>query len=71
MRERGAPGEGMVLHVVDQWRHLGTARDDAEVAALLERTGRAPFDPDSYRIIARCLERLAPRDLVMLGDGRR
>jgi DNA polymerase-3 subunit epsilon len=71
MRERGAPGEGMVLHVVDQWRHLGTARDDAEVAALLERTRRAPFDPDSYRIIARCLERLAPRDLVMLGDGRR
>jgi DNA polymerase-3 subunit epsilon len=70
IRERGPPGEGSVLHVVDQWRHLGTATDEAEVAALLERAAGATFDPDSYRIIARCLERAGPRDLVMLGTGR-
>ena len=71
IRERGAPGEGGVLHVIDRWRHLGTASDEAEVAAILERESGAAFDPDGYRIIARCLERVAPRDLVMLGGGRR
>jgi DNA polymerase-3 subunit epsilon len=70
VREPGPLGEGSVLHVLDRWRHLGSAADDAGVAALLERGSAAPFDPDSYRIIARCLQRIAPRDLVMLGDGR-
>jgi DNA polymerase-3 subunit epsilon len=70
IRERGAAGEGSVLHVIDQWRHLGTAADEAAVAALLERGAGAPFDPDGYRIVARCLERVAPRDLVMLGGER-
>ena len=63
-------GAGTVLHVVDRWQHLGTAEDDGAVAALLERAPAAPFDPDSYRIIARCLERIAPRDLVMLRGSR-
>ena len=71
IRERAPLGEGSVLHVVDQWRHLGTATDEAEMAALLERASGAPFDPDGYRIIRRCLERVAPRDLVMLGGERR
>jgi DNA polymerase-3 subunit epsilon len=71
IRERGAMGAGSVLHVIDRWRHLGTASDDGEVAALIEGTAGAAFDPDGYRIIARCLERLDPRDLVMLGGGRR
>jgi DNA polymerase-3 subunit epsilon len=70
IREPGAAGEGSVLHVVDRWRHLGTAADEGEVAALLERAGHAPFDADGYRIIARCLERVAPRDLVTLGAAR-
>jgi DNA polymerase-3 subunit epsilon len=71
IRERGPMGEGAVLHVLDQWRHLGSAATDTEVTALLERSAEADFDPDAYRIIARCLERLHPRDLVMLGQGRR
>jgi len=37
---------------------------------LLEQAPAAAFDPDSYRIIARCIERVAPRDLVMLRAGR-
>jgi hypothetical protein len=64
-------GEGTVLHVLDQWRHLGTAATDTEVAALVEHSAEAAFDPDAYRIIVRCLERLHPRDLVMLSQGRR
>jgi DNA polymerase-3 subunit epsilon len=71
IRERGASGQGDALHVIDRWRHLGTATDDAEVAALLERAGNAAFDPDGYRIIARCLGRTAPRDIVTLGERRR
>lgn len=71
IREPGPLGDGTVLHVLDQWRHLGTAATDVDVAALVERGGEAAFDPDAYRIIGRCLERLNPRDLVMLGQGRR
>jgi DNA polymerase-3 subunit epsilon len=70
IRERAATGEGTVLHVVDRWRHLGTAADEREVASLLAGAEAAPFDADAYRILARCLERTEPRDLVML-DGVR
>jgi len=60
-----------VLHIIDRWRHLGTATGDAEVAALLESAGNVAFDPDGYRIIARRLGRTAPRDIVTLGERRR
>jgi len=71
IRERSPAGDGSVLHVVAQWRHLGTAANDTEVAALVERGTDGPFDADAYRIIARCLGRMNPRDLVMLDGGRR
>jgi len=70
IREPGVASAGTVLHVVDRWQHLGTAEDDGAVATLLEGACVDPFDPDSYRIIARCLERMAPRDLVMLRRSR-
>jgi DNA polymerase-3 subunit epsilon len=70
IRERAPAGEGTVLHVLDRWRHLGTAADEREVAALLARCDEAPFDADAYRILARCLERAAPRDVVSLGGAR-
>jgi DNA polymerase-3 subunit epsilon len=70
IRERGAPSIGDVLHVVDRWRHLGTANDDPGVAELLARAHGAGFDADAYRILVRCLERVAPRDLVLLGERR-
>ncbi len=71
IREPAAGGPGTLLHVVDRWQHLGTARDDSEVADLLRATPGRAFDPDAYRIVARCLDRLPPRDLVMLGTGKR
>lgn len=70
IRERGAAGVVDVLHVIDRWRHLGTATDDPGVAELLKRAGDSSFDVDAYRILVRCLERTAPRDLVMLGVRR-
>jgi len=66
IRERAAEGSGTLLHVVDRWQHLGTARDESEVIEVLGACGERPFDPDGYRIVAKCLERLAPRDLVLL-----
>ncbi len=66
IRERAADGVGTVLHVVDRWQHLGTARDVDEVESLLRAWQERPFDSDAYRILARCLERVAPRDLVTL-----
>jgi DNA polymerase III subunit epsilon len=71
IRERGVAGADGVLHVIDRWRHLGTAMDEDGICALLDCAGDAGFDPDAYRIIARCLERVAPRDIVMLGSQRR
>jgi DNA polymerase-3 subunit epsilon len=66
IRERAASGRGTLLHVVDRWQHLGTARDAAEVAELLRSPAERTFDPDNYRIVARCLERVPPRDVVLL-----
>ena len=65
IREAAANGAGTVLHVIDRWQHLGTARDDDEVAELLQGAEIGTFDADGYRIIARCLQGVAPRDLVM------
>ena len=43
-------------HVVDRWRHLGTARDEAEAFALA-RTRRLPdFDPDIYKLLRKWFE---------------
>ena len=64
LREPGPSGVA-VLHVVDRWRHLGTVADADGVAELL-RTAPGGFDPDGYRIVARCLERAAVRDVVRL-----
>ncbi|OYY92743.1 MAG: ethanolamine utilization protein [Hydrogenophilales bacterium 28-61-23] len=39
------------VHVVDGWRYLGTAKSEAEVHALLEQTGQARFDMDTYKLL--------------------
>lgn len=53
---QGAIGirEGDVLHVVDGWRYLGCARDEADVEQLLE-AGRPAFDRDIYRLLTKAL----------------
>jgi DNA polymerase-3 subunit epsilon len=71
IREAAPNGPGTLLHVVDRWQHLGTARDDGEVAELVKAATSTAFDPDAYRIVARYLDRLSARDLVMLGPAER
>ncbi len=51
--------EGERVHVIDGWRHLGSARVDEEIHAHLEAP-RAPFDPDIYRILAARVTLLKP-----------
>lgn len=55
LREQDAQRERTELHVFDQWRHLGTVRDDAELADLLRGRSEAVdgggFDLDLYRLL--------------------
>lgn len=54
--------EGEAIHVVDGWRWLGTATDEATLADLLE-AGRPAFDLDIYKILVKAVKRLAVVDL--------
>ncbi len=49
--------EGEAIHVVDGWRWLGTATDEAMLAELLE-AGRPAFDLDIYKILVKAVNRL-------------
>ncbi len=70
IREAAAGGSGEVLHVLDRWRHLGTARNEQELQELLQTAERPEFDLDAYKLISRRLERLRAGDVVLLGPGR-
>lgn len=56
--------EGPVLHVVEGWRYLGCAADEAALAGLLAH-GRPAFDLDIYKILLKAVRRLP---LVPLPD---
>ncbi len=64
IREPAPAGQGVQIHVLDRWCHLGTARDEDEVQALLRAADAVAFDADSYRIIGRALQDVRPRDLL-------
>jgi DNA polymerase-3 subunit epsilon len=51
--------EGDEVHLIDHWRHLGTARDEADLHDLLD-TQVPAFDRDSYRILLKALARMMP-----------
>jgi DNA polymerase-3 subunit epsilon len=64
IREPAPDARGTCVHVIDHWRHLGTARDESEVADVLRQSGCAGFDADGYRLIGRVLRDVRPRDLL-------
>jgi DNA polymerase-3 subunit epsilon len=66
IREPAPDARGTQVHVLDRWRHLGTARDEREIGELIASARPAPFDADGYRIIGRALRDVRPRDLVTL-----
>jgi DNA polymerase-3 subunit epsilon len=64
IREPAPDARGTCVHVLDRWRHLGTARDADEVAEVLRTAGPGRIDTDGYRIIGRALRDVRPRDLL-------
>ncbi|MBK8065930.1 MAG: ethanolamine utilization protein [Betaproteobacteria bacterium] len=62
------------VHVVDHWCYLGTARNEEEVAGILERhrrlRGLARFDIDQYKLLLRHLGAGSRMKIVPLADGR-
>jgi DNA polymerase-3 subunit epsilon len=43
------------IHVLDQWRYLGSARTEPELEELLDERELPPFDIDQYRLLNRYL----------------
>lgn len=62
IRESHAGREEM--HVLDRWRYLGSARNEAELKALLDEADTAPFDPDIYKLLTKRLHQLPVVSLV-------
>jgi DNA polymerase-3 subunit epsilon len=58
--------EGDELHVIDQWCYLGTAKNEADVHALLA-AGRPVFDRDTYLILNKALK---TSKVVLLKDNQ-
>lgn len=51
--------EAEVIHIVDAWCYLGSARREDEVHDLLE-SGRPSFDLDVYKILRKAMRQLPP-----------
>ena len=52
IRERHPDARFEEAHVFDRWCHVGSARDEDELAALAETRVEIDFDPDVYKILA-------------------
>ncbi|HUJ00803.1 MAG TPA: exonuclease domain-containing protein [Usitatibacter sp.] len=57
VRERHPDGGFEEAHVFDRWCHVGTARDEEALAALLEARVEIDFDPDVYKIVRGFLQK--------------
>ena len=67
---RGPVGvrEGPELHLIDHWRHVGTARDESELnELLLSNQVSAGIDVDVYKILRRLLPRAQTLPLTRPG----
>ncbi len=53
------------MHVVDRWRFLGTAHDEADLFELLDARG-PEFDRRIYALIKRTIDKLPPHKIVDL-----
>ncbi|MEO5794957.1 MAG: exonuclease domain-containing protein [Rhodoferax sp.] len=58
--------EGSDLHVLHEWRYLGTAKREDEVAELLE-SGQPAFDFDTYKILHKAMAQARAGQIVRLG----
>lgn len=65
VREFDEAAQASELHVLDHWCHLGTVRDDDELAELLASAPPRAFDLDVYRILTRWLDSPAHRQRIV------
>ena len=68
VREVSADGERADVHVVHHWCWLGTARDDAELADIVEAPRRGEFDIDVTKLLLRRY-RAGRLELIPLSSG--
>ncbi|MEZ4599513.1 MAG: exonuclease domain-containing protein [Syntrophotaleaceae bacterium] len=66
IREQSPDGDRTDIHVFDNWRHLGTARNEGDLQDLLRGVETLPFDRDGYKILTRYLDR--PESRLQLLD---
>lgn len=57
IEEISPAGDRTEIHVLDNWRHLGTADSKASLWQILAECATLPFDLDSYKILTRFLEK--------------
>ena len=57
------------IHIVHDWRYLGTARNEADVDDVLQ-TPAPDFDRDIFILLAKKLPRLAARKIIRFPDQR-
>ncbi|MFZ5484558.1 MAG: exonuclease domain-containing protein [Pseudomonadota bacterium] len=65
--ERDPVSERQEIHVVLGWCHLGSARDELDLAEILRGRPAPVFDRDTYQLLTRHLH--GPREVVCLGDA--
>lgn len=64
IREQSADATHTEVHVVHRWHWVGSARDDGELAVLLEAPQRPAFDLDVTRLLLRTFSRSPQRFLA-------
>ena len=55
IKEISPAGDRTEIHVLDNWRHLGTADSEASLWQILAERSTLAFDLDSYKILTRFL----------------
>ncbi len=65
IRENALDGETTELHVMDHWRHLGTARDASALEAIAGNRALPEFDVDTYKILRRFLAKPLSRAAIV------
>jgi DNA polymerase-3 subunit epsilon len=68
IREAASEGERVDVHVVRDWRWLGTARDEGELGALLDAPLRCDLDVDVTRLLIRTWQK-RPSAFLAVREG--
>ena len=58
------------LHIIDDWRYLGTANSEDDVYSVLQ-TRAADFDEDVFALLAKRLPRLSHKQIIQLPGHER